>query len=170
MSYPIVPPYQSGTAFTDGGRAQGDWQTQIMSPVLTATTTANQNKTGFVDGQGRIALAYETRARTATPTSYSLYSRGARGLTVYVSATAVTSTPSVVVTIDGYDPVSQTWFNLLTSAAIATISTTKMVVYPGVLAVTNLAVSTVVPDTIRVVMTHGNTNSITYSVDLDWMI
>jgi hypothetical protein len=169
VSYPIVYPYQSGTAFTDGGRAQGDWQTNIMAPVTGATVTTNQNKTGVVDGQGRVATAYESRARTATPTSYSLYSRGARGLTVYISATAITSTPSVVVTIDGYDPVSATWFNLLTSAAIATVSTKKMVVFPGIAEVANLSVSTIIPDTVRVVMTHGNANSITYSVDLDWM-
>lgn len=169
MTYPVVLPYQSGTAFTDGGRSSGDWQNNIMSPVLTATVTTNQNKTGVVDGAGRVGTAYESRARTATPTSYPLYSRGAKGLTIYVNATAVTSTPSVVVTIDGYDPVSATWFNLLTSTAIATVSAQKLVIYPSVAASANVAVSTVIPDTIRVVMTHGNANSITYSVDLDWM-
>lgn len=169
MTFPIVPPYVTGQAYTDNGRSSGDWQTAIMSPVLTATVTANQNKTGAVDGQGRVATAYESRARTATPTSYPLYSRGARGLTIYLNATAVTSTPSVVVTVDGYDPVSQTWFNLVTSAAVATVSTKKLVVFPGIAEVANLSVSTVIPDTIRVVCTHGNANSITYSVDLDWM-
>lgn len=167
----IVYPHVDGTAFTDGtsGKGQGAVQLDIMSPVLTATETVNQNKTGFVDDQGRVVSAYESRARTATPTSYTLYSRGATGLAVFISATAVTSTPSVVVTIDGYDPVSATWYNILTSAAIATVSTKRMVVYPSIAVVANLTAATTIPDTVRVVMTHGNTDSITYSVDLEWM-
>ena len=72
-------------------------------------------------------------------------------------------------TIDGYDVVSDTWYNLLTSAAIATVSTKRMVIYPNVAVVANLTAAAVLPDTIRVVMTHGDTDSITYTVSLDWL-
>lgn len=172
MSYPFVRPYQTGTAFTDSaeGRSSGDWQAAVMTPVTGATVTTNQNKLGVVDGEGRVVSLYPSQARTATPTAYSLHSRGALGLAVNIVSTAATATPSVVVTIQGYNPLTATWYTLLTSAAITDGSTTRrLVVYPTVTEAANLAVATTIPETVRVVMTHGDADSITYSVDLDWM-
>lgn len=171
MTFPIVYPYVNTQVFTDsaGGRYQGDWELKAMNSVLTDTVTANQNKVGVVDSQGRVAGLLPLLARTATPTAYTMYARGATGLAVVVNATAVTSTPSVVVTIDGYNAATATWTNILTSAAIATISTVRLVIAPGIATVANVSLNSVIPDTIRVVCTHGNANSITYSVDLDWM-
>lgn len=171
MSYPYVDPYVTGTAFTDssGGRSSGDWQAKVMSPVTSATVTTNQNRLGVVDGEGRVVSAYPSQARTATPTAAALLSRGALGLTVVVVTTASTGAPSVVVTIDGFNPGAGTWSTILTSAAITGNGTRRLVVYPTVTEAANLAVATVIPETVRVVLTHGNTDSITYSVDLDWM-
>lgn len=166
---PIVYPYVSGQAYIDAGRYTGDWQTSAMSPVLTAPETPASGIYGVVDGEGRAAVLYPSLARTATPTAYSLQSRGAKGLAVFINASAITSTPSVVVTIDGYNAGSGIWYNILTSAAIATVSTKRMVVAPGIVENANLTVSTLIPETVRVVMTHANVNSITYSVDLDWV-
>lgn len=169
MSYPTVYPLQDTQVFTDQSQSSGDWQLDAMSPVLDDAVTANQDKTNVVDGQGRVVTAYETRARTATPTSYSIYTRGAVGVIVYISATAATATPSVVATVDGYDPVSETWYNILTAAAITGITTKRLVISPAVTVTANLTAATVLPDTIRVVMTHADSDSITYSVSLDWI-
>lgn len=169
MTFPIVYPYTTTQVFTDGGKNPGDWTLKAMNGVLTDTVTVNQNRVGVVDNQGRPAGLLPLLARTATPTAYTMYARGATGIAVVINATAVTSTPSVVVTIDGYNAASGTWTNILTSAAIATISTVRLVIAPGIAASANVAINSVIPDTLRIVCTHGNANSITYSVDLDWL-
>lgn len=107
---------------------------------------------------------YASAARTATPTANPLTMEGARGVHVVIDVTAVTSTPSVVPTIDGYDPLSGKWYNLLTGAAITATGTTVLKIYPGITAVANGAASDVVPDVFRVVCTHADSDSATYSV------
>ena len=171
MSYPFVEAYVSGTAFTDssGGKYQGDWQRDIMAPVLTAATTTNQNKLGVVDGQGRVTSLLPSAARTATPATGTLDSRGATGLIVRMNATAVTATPSVVVTIDGYDASAAGWYNILTSTAIATAVATTLSVFPGATVTANVSANATIPDKLRVVCTHGDADSITYSVNLEWI-
>lgn len=162
-------PYQTGTAYTDPSNGPGKWQEEIMAPVTGAADTVTENMYGFVDSQGRVAVAYVSAARTATPTAYPLYTRGATGVVATVVVTAAGVTPSVVFTIEAYDPASATWTALLTSAAITGTGTTKLSVALGIAEVTNLAVSKILPDTIRIVPTHGNATTITYSVGLDWM-
>jgi hypothetical protein len=81
--------------------------------------------------------------------------------------TAVTATPSVVITVDALDPVSGKYYNLITSAALTDSGspyTRVLKVGPGLTASANLIVNDVLPSTIRVTMTHGDTDSITYSV------
>lgn len=164
-----VYPYVDGQVYTDGGRYTGDWQADVMSPITSAAEYAANGIYGFVDGGGRVAVLYPSAARTATPTAQAVQARGATGLAVFISATAAAATPSVVATIDGYDPASATWYNILTAAAITGVATKRMIVHPTVAAAANLAVAQTIPETIRVVMTHGDADSLTYSVSLDWM-
>lgn len=103
-------------------------------------------------------------ARTATPTAVAQGTAGYRGVHVVIDVTAVTATPSVVPTIDGYDDLSGKWYNLLTGAAITATGTTVLKIYPGIGTVANAAASDILPATWRVVMTHGDADSITYSV------
>lgn len=166
----VVLPSVTGQVYTDGGRYTGDWQTAVMSPVLTASETTVLAGYGVLDPEARVVILYPSAARTATPTAQALYSHGAVGLSVTIISTAATATPSVVVTIDGYNNGSATWYNLLTSAAIVDGATTRrLVIYPTVTAAANLAVATTIPEVVRVVMTHADADSITYSVSLDWM-
>lgn len=166
-----VPPYVTGTAYTDTGLSDaGRWQTKVMAPVTGAALTLTENLYGAVDGAGRVAIVYPSAARTATPTASPLYTRGARGVITTIVVTAVTGTPSITVAIQSYDPGSSTWVSLLTSTAITVVGTTTMVVAPGVAVAANLAVSTIIPDTLRVLVTHVDAQSITYSVGLDWVL
>lgn len=112
----------------------------------------------------REVRVYESAARTATPTAAGIDAAYARGVHVVVDVTAVSATPSVVPTIDGYDTLSGKWFNLLTGSAITATGTTVLKVYPGIAAVANAAASDVIPNRIRVVMTHADADSATYSV------
>jgi hypothetical protein len=117
-------------------------------------------------GLTRDLTAYASAARTATPTAFEFSPRNAKALTVFIDATAVTATPSVVCTIDGKDPLSGKYFNMLTSAAIATVSTKTMRIGPGLAAVANLTIADFLPSAMRIVMTHGDADSITYSVSV----
>lgn len=166
----VVYPSVDGQAYTEpsGGRYTGDWQADVMSPVTGASETTAVSLYGVVDNQGRPVVYLPSAARTATPTVYTVYSRGATGLAVTLKATAASLTPSVVVTIQAYDAVTAAWTTLLTSAAITGVSTNRYVVAPEITEAANLAVSTTLPDTLRVVPTHGDTDPLTYSVSLEW--
>lgn len=119
---------------------------------------------------GGTVTIYESAARTATPTPADRTNTTARGVHVIIDVTAVTSTPSVVFTIQGKDSVTGKYYTVLTSAAIATVSTTVLRVVPGITDAANLAVSDQIPYDWRVIATHGNANSITYSVAANLVI
>ena len=106
-------------------------------------------------------------ARTATPTADSLTRNdpNALGVHVIVDVTASAATPSVVVTIEGQDPASGKWYALLTSAAFTGSTETRVLkVYPGITVAANLSAADVLPASWRVVLTHADADSITYSV------
>ncbi|AMV25513.1 hypothetical protein VT84_14030 [Gemmata sp. SH-PL17] len=107
---------------------------------------------------------FTSAARTTTGNSGDLSNKQHRGLHLVIDATAATSTPSVVFTIQGKDPVSGQYYTILASAAITGVSTTVLRVYPALTAAANATANDVLPQTWRVLATHGNANSLTYSV------
>jgi hypothetical protein len=107
---------------------------------------------------------FASAARTATPTAVVLNTGRVKGLQLVIDVTAVTSTPSVVFTVEVVDSLSGKFIALLTTAAIATVSTTVLNLGQGVVAAAGLAVGAVIPENVRISATHGNANSITYSV------
>lgn len=109
-------------------------------------------------------VIYASAARTTTPTAVVVNSGRAKELRIVIDATAITATPSVVFTVDGQDSTSGKWFNIITSAAIVAVGTTVLTVALGVTVAANVAVSAPLPQTFRVVATHGDADSITYSV------
>lgn len=112
----------------------------------------------------RQITAYESAARTATPTAAEINAGVARGLHLVIDVTAVDATPSVVPAIDGYSAAGDDWYNLLTGAAITATGVTVLKVYPGIPGIANAAASDVIPNRVRVSMTHADGDSITYSV------
>ena len=82
---------------------------------------------------------------------------------VDTKVTALAATPSVVPTIDAKDDLSGKWYNLLTGVAITATGTTVLKVGRGLAAVANAAAADGLPGTLRLVMTHGDADSITYS-------
>jgi hypothetical protein len=109
----------------------------------------------------RIILA--SAARTATATGADQADPNAEGLHLIINVTAVTATPSVVPTIQGKSPVG-TYYDVLVGAAITATGTTVLKIGPGIAAVANAAAADILPDTWRVVLTHADADSITYSV------
>jgi hypothetical protein len=104
-------------------------------------------------------------ARTATPDTqeFELPSR-ANALHLVIDATAITSTPSITVTVSGVDRLSGKTYTLLAGAAVATVSTQILKVGPALTASANAVANDYLPPIIRISVAHGNANSITYSI------
>lgn len=113
-----------------------------------------------------VHTCYAAAERTATPTPMAMVKndRKCRGLYVVIVATASSATPSVTFALQFYDPVSATWITVLMSAAVTGTGTTTLTVFPGAPVTANVAANAAVPAAWRVVPTHGDTDSITYSV------
>lgn len=104
-------------------------------------------------------------SRTADPTlaPASLGGEGCRGVIVAVVVTNA-GTGSITAHIEGWGEASQTWYTILSGAAVTTNSTNVYVVYPGLTAVANSRADFPLPRKFRVRLAHSNANAITYSV------
>jgi hypothetical protein len=104
-------------------------------------------------------------ARTATPTAsaWDDKSHTRLGGHIVIRTSAITAAPSVIPTVEAQDPLSQQWYTLLTGAAITATGLVVLRIYPGVASVANLSVPDFIPPIWRLSMTHGNSDSITYS-------
>ena len=121
---------------------------------------------GNTEGTVIASAAYTATQNSATQTNYN-----ARGVKIFISATAASATPSVVFTLTARDPIdTATWVTLLTSAAITGISETVLTLYPGITVAANVSVSDVLPRTWRITATHGDADSITYSVGYAYIL
>lgn len=111
-------------------------------------------------------IVYASAARTADPTAV-LFSNefGHRGLHLVIDATASAATPSVVFTIQGYSPLGDDYYTILASAAVTGAATSVLRVYPGLTAANNLVANDVLPPLWRVIAVHGDSDSLTYSVN-----
>src|ERR1043165_4748093 len=108
---------------------------------------------------------FPSAARTATVSSgWFTNPDGFRGLHVTIDCTAIVSSPSVTFTIQGLDRTSGKVYTILAGAASTGTGTTVLRVYPGLTASANVTANDVLPRDWRVTATHGNGNSITYSV------
>lgn len=103
-------------------------------------------------------------ARTATPTKQTKTNRDNKGIIAIINVTAVSASPSVVFTIQGYDPASQTWYTILASAAITGTGQTVLRVHPDLTASPNLIAKDFLPDRWAIDAVHADSDSITYSV------
>lgn len=104
-------------------------------------------------------------ARIATPTPFQSNdtSHTRLGGHFVIRTTAIGAAPSVVPSLEGQDPLSGVWYTLLTGAAIVAVGTTVLRLYPGFTPVANTTASDILPPIWRLNMTHGNSDTITYS-------
>jgi hypothetical protein len=114
---------------------------------------------------------FPSEARTATHASRDLKNSVENGglnnvgLVLVVNSTAKVASPSVVFSIQGKDPASNTYYTILDSAAVVTSGTQiVMRVHPDLTASTNVTAKDMLPAVWRVVATHADADSITYSV------
>jgi len=110
--------------------------------------------------------AFVKAARTATGTSGSL-SIPWVGIHVIIEVESISSTPSVVPTIRGLNKRTGNYYDILVGAAITSVGTTVLKIHPSILAVINLSAQDGLPSFIDIEMAHADTDSITYSIDVE---
>lgn len=107
-----------------------------------------------------------TAAGVGTTTAPYDVNAAHRGVLVVVNVTAISGTsPTLTVSIMGHDPVSDTDFTLLSSAAISTVSETVLTVYPGCIAAANSIANSPLPNvwTLKAVV-GGTSPSVTATI------
>lgn len=121
----------------------------------------------IVGGVGRQHTVYASAARTATPDTQELELPGGVKYGMFVlNATALTATPSIVMKVEGVDRTTNTTWLLLEDAAVTTASPTQstLEIGPGLTASANAVADAHLPPVIRITVTHGDADSITYAV------
>lgn len=114
-------------------------------------------------GQGGILLA--SAARTASVNSPAVTNVcGGQNLEVIINCSADPASASVVFTIQGFDAGSQTWFDILASAAVNATGQRILRVSPHLTASANLIAKDIVPRIFRVEAVAADSDSLTYSV------
>lgn len=112
---------------------------------------------------------FASAARTATATGTTQYNNEAKGIILTVLSTAVTATPVVTPKIQYSPDNGTTWIDyLVITTAIGTAANFSYLIYPVVDASADGAMtesfSLPLPRVWRLVLTHGDADSITYSV------
>ena len=113
---------------------------------------------------------FPSAARTATVNSSDRRNARHSGVRLHVDVTAITSSPSIVVKIQGKDAITGDYRDILSSAAITATGDTYMEVWPGATAATNAAVNGKLGGMWRVVVTHANANAITYAITAEMLV
>ena len=107
---------------------------------------------------------FPSAARTTAVASMDIRNDEGTGLIVVIDATAKGTAPAVTFTIQGKNPVSGKYYNILASTAVSTVSTIVLRVHPELTAATNSIAKDMLPAVWRVDVTVGNADSLTYSV------
>lgn len=103
-------------------------------------------------------------ARTASVDSADFTNFNGNGAHFVIDVSAITATPSIVVTIQGKDLISSNYYDILVGAAITTVGTTILKVYPGINGLANAIANDILPRIFRVSVANADADSITYSI------
>jgi hypothetical protein len=95
---------------------------------------------------------------SATYTSPDLQNLGGKDISVYLNTTNI-GTATLTVAINGKDPASGTYFNLLTSTAVSTNTFTRLKIGPAIAASANAIAQDVLTPTFQIVATLGGTGN-----------
>lgn len=87
-------------------------------------------------------------------------------LEVFTNLTAFTTTASLTMSVEFYDPNSAAWVSVLAATALTATGTKRLLIGPRLVTAANAVLASLVWPRWRVVMTHGNANSHTYSVSV----
>lgn len=149
--------------------------TAVTDPTLSATVIAALKGILNVNVDNYILLA--SGVVTANGNSFDAINYRGRGVKVFITTGAFGASESAMtITVQGKDPVSGNYYNILTSASLTANSNPSnsvgniLTIYPGLTAVANQVVSDILPKTWRVIYqatawgTSGSTLGISCSM------
>lgn len=111
--------------------------------------------------------AFGSLSRTnATYNSSNLTFPNAKRAHVVVDVTNVGGGGTLAIIVQGLDPVSGNWYDILTFASITTVSIVAGKIAAGIPVVANLAVDDVLPNTFRINAVVG-VNAVIFSVGIN---
>jgi hypothetical protein len=121
------------------------------------------NGSSYSRQRGNIeSTVLSSSARTTTTNSSDQTNYNSRGVHVMINVSSI-GTGDITPKIQGKDPVSSTYYDVLVGSSITSNGITILKVYPGIAAVANQSANDILPRTWRVVVTANNANSVTYS-------
>jgi hypothetical protein len=142
-----------------------DTKSTALTGLISNSRNAQFNGTTWERERGTTeATLLTSAARTSAPTTASITTYDAQGITVVMDVTAVAATPDLTVTIEGVDAASTKQYAILTGASVSTVTTNVYKVYPGVTVAANAAASQPLPRTIDINIAHGDADSATYTL------
>lgn len=103
-------------------------------------------------------------ARTASVNSADFVNYNAKGAQFIIDISAITATPEITVTIQGKDPISGNYYDLLIGPVYNSVGTNILKIYPGITASANASASDILPRDYRVSVANADADSITYSI------
>jgi hypothetical protein len=115
---------------------------------------------GYENEEG---ILFASEARTASVESDDQENLYHKGIHVILDVTDSSDTPSIVLKIQGKDAAGN-YYDLLESAAVTGAGSYVYKVMPWIAEVANESVADLLPKTWRVIVTHADADSITYSV------
>lgn len=115
----------------------------------------------------RSILGFASAARTASENSADLTNLFSNGAHIIIDMTAITAAGDVTFKLQGKDKISGKYYDILESPSITTVSTTVLKINTGFTFVGNLTANDKIPVIFRIVTTHVNAVSMTYSVGIN---
>ncbi len=107
---------------------------------------------------------YKSAARTILQTGADIENPYGVGLILVIDITLDPALAALTFTIQGKDPTSGKYYNILVSASLAAVATTILRVHPELTAAANLIVKDMMPSIFRVNVAVADGDSMTYSV------
>lgn len=110
-----------------------------------------------------VTLASGAHAAATTET-YDVLTRGHRGIIVIYDVTAAAGAFSTTLQLLGLDTPTGVSWNLLQGSAITGTGASVYDVHPTITAIANVSAAALLPDTVRVSITHTDATSITRTI------
>lgn len=113
--------------------------------------------------------ALASAARTTTTQSADIDTTGFRGIVVFLNVTAASGTGGLTMRVRGRDPVSLSFANLVSDGSAITAVSIRSLQFGGGGGASSATsggglLGGLLPDTIRIEVSHGDASSYTYSV------
>jgi hypothetical protein len=109
-------------------------------------------------------------ARTTAQTSAEFSAEEVLSSDFVFDVTLDPGTASITPSIQGKDPISGSFYTILTGAAVAATGTTVMRVGPTIIAAANVAANAMLPAVFRVAVAVADAESMTYSFSVSHMV